>query len=482
MPDETAPTLTVTIDADTRPLQQQLADAAKARRALRQHARASLRRRRAARQGLRRRAALARAQPAELALKAAFKPLTDQIGAGLAGLLGGVAFAKGGVVRQGLPVPFAEGGVIASPIAFPLAGDRLGIAGERGAEAILPLARGPDGRLGVRADGGGGINITFNVPRRTPTASAAPRPSSPPCSPAPSPTATATCERGNRQLAVGSRQDALVAISLAYCPLPTAYCPCPSTKPASPPPSRAPPTAAPSAAPTSSCWARAPRSATPAGPTSRRSYNAGYGVKSLDDLHAVIAFFEERRGRLHGFRWRDPTDCKSCPPEGTPTALDQDIGTGDGATAALPARQDLRRRLQSLDPRHHEARRRHRPDRRRRASPRRPAPPTAIDHSPASSPSRPATSPRPAPSSPPASSSTCPSASTPTAWRSTCKASATAPSLASPSSKSACDRMRPVISEAEAVGRGYRGPRAASSITIPARGHARYRARLPLPG
>jgi uncharacterized protein (TIGR02217 family) len=68
---------------------------------------------------------------------------------------------------------------------------------------------------------------------------------------------------------------------------------------------------------------------------SRRSYNAGYGVKSLDDLHAVIAFFEERRGRLHGFRWRDPVDCKSCPPEGTPTALDQLIGTGDGTTATF---------------------------------------------------------------------------------------------------------------------------------------------------
>ena len=58
-------------------------------------------------------------------------------------------------------------------------------------------------------------------------------------------------------------------------------------------------------------------------------------MKSLDDLHAVIAFFEERRGRLHGFRWRDPTDWKSCPPEGTPTALDQVIGTGDGTTAAF---------------------------------------------------------------------------------------------------------------------------------------------------
>ena len=58
-------------------------------------------------------------------------------------------------------------------------------------------------------------------------------------------------------------------------------------------------------------------------------------MKSLNDLHAVIAFFEERRGRLHGFRWRDPSDWKSCPPEDTPSALDQLIGLGNGATAAF---------------------------------------------------------------------------------------------------------------------------------------------------
>src|SRR5262245_61383484 len=68
---------------------------------------------------------------------------------------------------------------------------------------------------------------------------------------------------------------------------------------------------------------------------SRRGWNAGYGIKSLDELHAVIAFFEERRGRLIGFRWRDPMDFKSCPPESTPTALDQPIGTGDGIAAAF---------------------------------------------------------------------------------------------------------------------------------------------------
>jgi uncharacterized protein (TIGR02217 family) len=68
---------------------------------------------------------------------------------------------------------------------------------------------------------------------------------------------------------------------------------------------------------------------------SRRSYNAGYGVRSMDDLHAVIAFFEERRGRLHAFRWRDHLDWKSCPPERQPSATDQPIGVGDGVTATF---------------------------------------------------------------------------------------------------------------------------------------------------
>jgi uncharacterized protein (TIGR02217 family) len=68
---------------------------------------------------------------------------------------------------------------------------------------------------------------------------------------------------------------------------------------------------------------------------SRRSYNAGYGVKSLDDLHAVVAFFEERRGRLYGFRWRDHADDKSCAPGGSITPLDQVIGTGDGTRASF---------------------------------------------------------------------------------------------------------------------------------------------------
>jgi uncharacterized protein (TIGR02217 family) len=63
---------------------------------------------------------------------------------------------------------------------------------------------------------------------------------------------------------------------------------------------------------------------------SRRRYNAGYGVKTLDDLHAVVAFFEERRGRLYGFRWRDRIDWQSCAPGSVPAATDQAIGEGDG--------------------------------------------------------------------------------------------------------------------------------------------------------
>src|SRR3989304_2563715 len=48
----------------------------------------------------------------------------------------------------------------------------------------------------------------------------------------------------------------------------------------------------------------------------RRRWNAGYGVKSLDALSEVVAFFEERRGRLYGFRWRDRLDHSSAAPRG----------------------------------------------------------------------------------------------------------------------------------------------------------------------
>lgn len=68
---------------------------------------------------------------------------------------------------------------------------------------------------------------------------------------------------------------------------------------------------------------------------SRRRWNAGYGVHTIDALADVVAFFEERRGKLYGFRWRDRLDCKSCAPNAAPTPLDQTLGAGDGARRAF---------------------------------------------------------------------------------------------------------------------------------------------------
>ncbi len=68
---------------------------------------------------------------------------------------------------------------------------------------------------------------------------------------------------------------------------------------------------------------------------SRRRYNAGFGVKSLNDIHAVVDFFEERRGRLHGFRWKDHADYKSCKPKDQPQPTDQVIGIGTGSLATF---------------------------------------------------------------------------------------------------------------------------------------------------
>ena len=75
---------------------------------------------------------------------------------------GAFPFAKGGVLAGGSVAPFAAGGVVAAPTYFPL-GRGLGLMGEAGPEAVLPLARGPDGRLGVRTPGGSGNNITVNI-------------------------------------------------------------------------------------------------------------------------------------------------------------------------------------------------------------------------------------------------------------------------------------------------------------------------------
>ena len=63
---------------------------------------------------------------------------------------------------------------------------------------------------------------------------------------------------------------------------------------------------------------------------SRRRYDAGLGMRSLDDIAVLIAFFEARQGQLNGFRWKDWADYKSGSPSTAVTPTDQVIGTGNG--------------------------------------------------------------------------------------------------------------------------------------------------------
>lgn len=64
----------------------------------------------------------------------------------------------------------------------------------------------------------------------------------------------------------------------------------------------------------------------------RRRYDAGFGLRSLDDLDQLLAFFEARRGQLHAFRWKDWTDYKSCGSTADISPLDQRLGLGDGVS------------------------------------------------------------------------------------------------------------------------------------------------------
>lgn len=101
------------------------------------------------------------------AYNAAMRPVTNHFGGliakGVGGLMEGVfPFADGGAFSQGRVVPFANGGVVSSPTMFPMRG-ATGLMGEAGPEAIMPLARGPDGKLGVRGGGGGGTTVVMNI-------------------------------------------------------------------------------------------------------------------------------------------------------------------------------------------------------------------------------------------------------------------------------------------------------------------------------
>lgn len=97
----------------------------------------------------------------------AVNPVTDHFGGmlaeGLNSLVSGLMpFAAGGAFSQGRVMPFAKGGVVSSATSFPMRGG-TGLMGEAGPEAIMPLARGPDGSLGVRGACGGAVTVNMNI-------------------------------------------------------------------------------------------------------------------------------------------------------------------------------------------------------------------------------------------------------------------------------------------------------------------------------
>ena len=98
---------------------------------------------------------------------AAMRPVTDHFAGlmseGVGSFVEGILpFANGAPFSQGKVMPFAQGGVISSATAFPMRGG-TGVMGEAGPEAIMPLARGSDGKLGVRGAGGGATTVVMNI-------------------------------------------------------------------------------------------------------------------------------------------------------------------------------------------------------------------------------------------------------------------------------------------------------------------------------
>jgi phage-related minor tail protein len=103
----------------------------------------------------------------DMSVQAALRPVTNALGGGLTSLFNGL-FGSSPSFTEAMKMmntaqPFASGGVIASPSYFPLSSGGLGLAGEAGPEAIMPLARGSDGRLGVASASAAPTNVTVNI-------------------------------------------------------------------------------------------------------------------------------------------------------------------------------------------------------------------------------------------------------------------------------------------------------------------------------
>lgn len=101
-----------------------------------------------------------------LALQMALKPVEGVLTTGISSLfkgLSGINLNPAMVGASGAVKPFASGGVIGTPTYFPMATGGVGLAGEAGPEAIMPLKRGPDGRLGVASNGGSAVNVSINI-------------------------------------------------------------------------------------------------------------------------------------------------------------------------------------------------------------------------------------------------------------------------------------------------------------------------------
>ncbi|MBL4807959.1 MAG: phage tail tape measure protein, partial [Rhodobacteraceae bacterium] len=104
---------------------------------------------------------------ADSALDKVMKPVTSHfgnlLGGGLESLINGtLPFENGAAFSSGRVTPFATGGIVSQATSFPMRGG-MGLMGEAGPEAIMPLARGADGKLGVRGGGGGTVTVNMNI-------------------------------------------------------------------------------------------------------------------------------------------------------------------------------------------------------------------------------------------------------------------------------------------------------------------------------